>query len=89
MKRRSLLTFLGAAPLVGRHAHAQRAIPVVGFMNPVSPDTYVFNADAFRERLAEAGFVDGRNVGIEYRRASALGLEPRPSFLALADEVIR
>jgi hypothetical protein len=40
MKRRSLLTFLGAAPLVGRHARAQRAVPVVGFMNPVSPDTY-------------------------------------------------
>ena len=69
MKRRSLLTFLGAAPFVDRHARAQRAVPVVGFMNPVSPDTYAFNADAFREGLAEAGFVEGRNVRIEYRWA--------------------
>ena len=69
MKRRSLLTFLGAAPLAGRHARAQRAVPVVGFMNPVSPDTYAFNADAFREGLAEAGFVEGRNVRVEYRWA--------------------
>src|SRR6185295_11487741 len=69
MKRRSLLTFFGAAPLLGRPARAQRAMPVVGFMNPVSPDTYAFNADAFRDGLAEAGFVEGRNVRIEYRWA--------------------
>src|SRR4051794_24284382 len=70
MKRRSLLAFFGAAPLVvSRPAHAQREMPVVGFMNPVSPDTYAFNAAAFREGLAEAGFVDGRNVRIEYRWA--------------------
>jgi hypothetical protein len=40
MKRRSLLTFLGAAPLVGRRARAQRVLPVVAFMNPVSPATH-------------------------------------------------
>ena len=69
MKRRSLLAFFGTAPLVSRPARAQREVPVVGFMNPVSPDTYAFNAAAFREGLAEAGFVEGRNVRIEYRWA--------------------
>jgi putative ABC transport system substrate-binding protein len=69
MKRRSLLAFFGAAPLVSRPARAQRDMPVVGFLNPVSPDTYAFNVAAFREGLAEAGFVEGRNVRIEYRWA--------------------
>ena len=74
MKRRGLLTFLGAAPLLSRPARAQRAMPVVGFMTPVSPDTCAFNAAAFREGLAEA---------------AVCRFESRPSFLLLADEVIR
>ena len=69
MKRRSLLAFFGTAPLVSGPARAQREMPVVGFLNPVSPDTYAFNAAAFREGLAEAGFVEGRTVRIEYRWA--------------------
>ncbi len=67
MRRREFLAFFGAAPLVAHRARAQAAMPVVGFLNPVSPDTYAFNAAAFREGLAKAGFVDGRNVRIEYR----------------------
>jgi putative tryptophan/tyrosine transport system substrate-binding protein len=42
---------------------------VVGFLNSASPDTYRFNADSFREGLAKAGFVEGRNVRIEERWA--------------------
>ena len=38
-------------------------------MNSASPDTYRFNADSFREGLAKAGFVEGRNVRIEERWA--------------------
>jgi len=67
MRRREFLAFFGAAPLVARRARAEALMPVVGFLNPVSPDTYAFNAAAFREGLAKAGFVDGRNVRIEYR----------------------
>jgi putative tryptophan/tyrosine transport system substrate-binding protein len=44
--------------------------PLVGFLNSASPATYRFNADAFREGLAEAGFVEGRNVRIEERWAN-------------------
>ena len=42
---------------------------MVGFLNSASPETYRFNADSFREGLAKAGFVKGRNVRIEERWA--------------------
>jgi putative tryptophan/tyrosine transport system substrate-binding protein len=48
---------------------AARGAPLVGFLNSASPDTYRFNADSFREGLAKAGFVEGRNVRIEERWA--------------------
>jgi putative ABC transport system substrate-binding protein len=44
-------------------------MPLVGFLNSASPETYRFNADSFREGLAKAGFVEGRNVRIEERWA--------------------
>ena len=69
MRRRKFVAFVGAAHLLTHEAQAQGTIPVVGFLNPVSPDTYAFNAVAFREGLAQAGFVEGRNVRIEYRWA--------------------
>ena len=67
MKRREFLAFSAAAALATRRARAQATMPVVGFLNPVSPDTYSFNAASFREGLEKAGFVEGRNVRIEYR----------------------
>jgi len=42
---------------------------LVGFLNSASPDSYRFNADSFREGLAKAGFIEGRNVQIEERWA--------------------
>ena len=72
MKRREFLTLLGGAATVlpsYAAAWAQQQIPLVGFLNSASPDTYRFNADSFREGLAKAGFVEGRNVRIEERWA--------------------
>jgi putative ABC transport system substrate-binding protein len=70
MRRREFIAVLGGAaaglPLA---AMAQRQTPLVGFLNSASPDSYRFNADSFREGLAKAGFVDGRNVRIEERWA--------------------
>ncbi|MCP3393872.1 ABC transporter substrate-binding protein [Bradyrhizobium sp. CCGB12] len=61
-----LLRSTAALPLA---VLAQRETPRVGFLNSASPDTYRFNADSFREGLAKAGFVEGRNVRIEERWA--------------------
>jgi len=69
MRRREFITVGGAAALLPFAALAQRQMPVVGFLNSASPDTYRFNADSFREGLAKAGFVEGRNVRIEERWA--------------------
>jgi ABC-type uncharacterized transport system substrate-binding protein len=70
MRRRDFIAVVGGAaaglPLA---ALAQRQTPLIGFLNSASPDTYRFNADSFREGLAKAGFVEGRNVRIEERWA--------------------
>jgi putative ABC transport system substrate-binding protein len=60
-------------------------MPVVGFLNSASPEPYAHLVAVFRQGLNEAGFVEGRNVAIEYRWAE--GHNDR--LPALADDLVR
>jgi putative tryptophan/tyrosine transport system substrate-binding protein len=75
MNRREFITLLGgvvAWPLAARAQQpASASGPLVGFLNSASSETYRFNADSFREGLAAAGFVEGRNIRIEERWANS------------------
>jgi putative tryptophan/tyrosine transport system substrate-binding protein len=76
IRRREFITLLGGTvvgPLPAwwrTTARAQqRALPVIGFLNGQSAYDYAARLSAFRQGLNETGYVEHRNVGIEYRWA--------------------
>jgi putative ABC transport system substrate-binding protein len=68
MKRRKFITLLGGTVAWPLTARAQQpSMPVIGYLSARTPEDSVEVLAEFRRGLAETGFVDRRNVAIEYR----------------------
>jgi putative tryptophan/tyrosine transport system substrate-binding protein len=86
MRRREFIAALGSAALwpVGAFAQSRAGMPVIGFFGVGSPELFASRMAAFRDGLRRAGFIEGRNVTIEFRWTET-GYKQLP---ALATELV-
>ena len=73
MRRREFIAGLGSAAMWPTAIHAQQPakLPTIGFMGATSPELASLWVAAFVKRLGELGWIEGRNITIEYRWADA------------------
>jgi len=87
MRRREFITLIGGAaaawPLAARAQQA--AVPVVGFLNPTTPEALAEPMRGLRQGLKDAGYVEGENLTIEYRWAD----NQAERLPAMATELVR
>jgi putative ABC transport system substrate-binding protein len=82
MSRRELLLLFGGVMTAAHPLRAQqKAAPVIGYLDPGSPGAFVPYAAPFNQGLSETGYVDGKNVTIEYRWAEGR-LDQLPALAA-------
>ena len=81
MRRRQLITVLGAAAAWPLAARAQQAIPAVPLVYDATPSEATPFVAAFQRGLVEVGFIEGQNVAVEYRDAGSQ-YEQLPALVA-------
>ena len=85
MRRREFIAGLGSAAALPTTGLTQQQLPVIGFLHSASPGPYARLVAAFQQGLGEAGYVEGRNVAIEYRWAN----DQYDRLPALAADLVR
>src|SRR5262245_31732421 len=85
MKRRQFITLIGGAAAWPLAAHAQGPVPTVGFLRSTTEKGSEYLVTAFRQGLRQAGYVEGRNVAIDFH----WGDDKRERLAELAADLVR